>query len=75
MPRTNLKAVSVYATDEQMQLIQKAAENAMRPVSNYLLVLALEDAEKRGISVMGSAIASQEAKAKSTGGTRTKKRG
>jgi uncharacterized protein (DUF1778 family) len=44
LPRTAKKYVSVYLTEEQLQVLQKAAEEQHRSLSNYLLALGLERA-------------------------------
>jgi uncharacterized protein (DUF1778 family) len=44
LPRTAKKYVSVYLTEEQLELLHKAAEEQHRSLSNYLLALGLERA-------------------------------
>jgi len=49
MPRVGLKTVSVYVTEEQAEILRRAAEARNRSLSNYLLDLGLSDAKELGI--------------------------
>lgn len=49
MARQRLKNVSVYATEEQADLLTRAAALEHRSLSNYLLRLGVERAEELGL--------------------------
>lgn len=51
MPRPGhkLKMISVYATEEQAELLSKAAGQDNRSVSNFLLTLGIERAKELGV--------------------------
>lgn len=53
MARTNLKTISVYGTEEQHAILTKLAARKHRPLSNLLLSLALEEAEREGLATSG----------------------
>lgn len=55
MARTNLKTVSVYVTEEQADILARAAARETRSLSNYLLALGLEKAEELGVTIKGAA--------------------
>lgn len=56
MPRaSNLKMLAVYATEDQIDRLKKAAELEHRSLSNYLLVLGLERADELGVEKHGVA--------------------
>lgn len=53
MGRTNLKTLSVYVTEEQYDLLSKAAAKDRRSLSNFLLSEGLERAEELGVATSG----------------------
>lgn len=59
MARTNLKTLSVYTTEEQHEILTKLAAKKRRSLSNLLLALALEEAEREGLATEGQVDRSQ----------------
>ena len=49
MARPGVKAVSVYITDKERDILAKAAVRENRSVSNFLLTHALEKAAELGV--------------------------
>jgi hypothetical protein len=49
MARAKLKNVSVYATEDDVAVLTRAAELERRSLSNYLLTLGLQRAEELGV--------------------------
>jgi uncharacterized protein (DUF1778 family) len=54
MARANLKAVSVYLTEEQADILAQAAASEHRSTSNFLLSHGLMAAEAAGFKVMSA---------------------
>lgn len=66
MARAGVKAVSVYITDQQRDVLERAAMRENRSVSNFLLTLGLDKAEAMGIPKYSSsrrALAAKPARA------------
>jgi len=53
MARTDLNPISVYANDEQLSVLKKAAALEHRSLSNFLLTTGLEKARDMGIRPFG----------------------
>lgn len=53
MARTKLNPISVYATDEQLKMLKRAADLEHRSLSNFLLSQGLEKAREMGILPFG----------------------
>lgn len=67
MARTDLNPISVYANDEQLSVLKKAAALEHRSLSNFLLTTGLEKARDMGIRPFGLDKAVDQKKKKKSG--------